>query len=76
MKLQDICPRGASTKSGLGGLLAEDCHCCSQRALIFRFALVEMVANGIGVSGSVRFTQLCSTNDQMSQIIKEKITTM
>jgi hypothetical protein len=43
-------PGGASTKSGLGGLFAEDCHCCSQRALILRFALVEMVAGHLGSS--------------------------
>jgi hypothetical protein len=34
----------ASTKLGLGGLLDEDCHCCSLKALIFQYALVEMVA--------------------------------
>ncbi len=43
-------PGGASTKSGLGGLLAEDCHCCSQRALILQFALVEMAAGHLGLS--------------------------
>jgi hypothetical protein len=44
MKLLDVHPRGASTKLGLGRLLAEDCHCCNERALILQFALVEMVA--------------------------------
>jgi hypothetical protein len=34
----------------LGGLFAEDCHCCSQKALILRFALVEMVAGRLGSS--------------------------
>jgi hypothetical protein len=43
-------PGEASTKSGLGGLLAEDCHCCSQRALILRFALVKMAAGHLGSS--------------------------
>jgi hypothetical protein len=50
MKLENICPRGTSTKSGLGELFAEDCHCCSQRALILQFALVEMVAGRLGPS--------------------------
>jgi hypothetical protein len=44
MELQDVCPRWASTKLGLGGHFAEDCHCSSQRVLILRFALVEMAA--------------------------------
>jgi hypothetical protein len=44
-------PGGASTKSGLGGLLAEDRHCCSHRALIFWFALVEMVAGRLELLG-------------------------
>ncbi len=35
---------------GLGGLLAEDCHCCSQRAFILRFALVKMAAGHLGSS--------------------------
>jgi hypothetical protein len=43
-------PGGASTKSGLGRLLAEDCHCCSRRTLILRFALVEMAAGQLGSS--------------------------
>jgi hypothetical protein len=43
-------PGRASTKSGLGGLFAEDCHCCNQRVLILRFALVEMVARRLGSS--------------------------
>ncbi len=30
--------------------MAEDCHCCSQRALILRFALVGMVAERLGSS--------------------------
>jgi hypothetical protein len=50
IKLQDVGPWGASLRSGLGGLLAEDCHCCSQRALIMRFALVEMAAGHLGSS--------------------------
>jgi hypothetical protein len=50
MKLQDIGPWGASTKSGMGGLLAADCHCCNQRVLILQFALVEMVAGRLGSS--------------------------
>jgi hypothetical protein len=50
MELQDVHPRGASTRTGLGGLLAEECHCCSQRAFILRFALVEMVAGLLGSS--------------------------
>jgi hypothetical protein len=37
-------PGGASTKSGLGGLFTEDCHCCNQSVLILQFALVEIVA--------------------------------
>ncbi len=43
-------PGGASTKSGLGGLLAEDCHCCSQRALILQFAHVEIAAGHLRTS--------------------------
>ncbi len=43
-------PGGASTKPRLGGLLAENCHCCSQRALILRYALVEMAAGHLGSS--------------------------
>ncbi len=43
-------PGGASTKSWLGGLFAEDCHCCNQRVLILRFALVDMVAGRLGSS--------------------------
>jgi hypothetical protein len=50
MELQDIHPLGASTKSKLGGLFAEDSHCCSQTALILQFALVEMVARRLGSS--------------------------
>jgi hypothetical protein len=50
MELQDIGSRGPSTKSGLGGLLAEDCYCCSQRELILQFALVEIVAGRLGSS--------------------------
>jgi hypothetical protein len=34
----------------LGGLFAEDCHCCNQRVLMLRFALVEMVAGCLGSS--------------------------
>ncbi len=43
-------PGGASTKSWLGGLFAEDCHCCNQRVLILRFALVELVTGRLGSS--------------------------
>ncbi len=48
MEIQDVRPWGASTKSGLGGLLAEGCHCCNQRTLILQFAHVEMVAGHLG----------------------------
>jgi hypothetical protein len=44
-------PKEASTKLGLGGHLAEDCHSCSQRAFIFLFALVEIVAGRLWLSG-------------------------
>jgi hypothetical protein len=50
MKPQDIGPQGASIKLGLGGLLAKDCHCYSQRAEIVQLALVEMVAGHWGSS--------------------------
>ncbi len=43
-------PGGASTKSRMGGLFAEDCHCCNQRELILQFALVVMVAGRLGLS--------------------------
>jgi hypothetical protein len=43
-------PGGASTRSGLGGLFADDCHCCNQRVLILRLGLVEMVAGRCGSS--------------------------
>ncbi len=43
-------PGGASTKSQLGGLFAEDCHCCNQGVLILRFSRVEMVAGRLGSS--------------------------
>ncbi len=43
--------REASTKSVLGLLFAEDCHCCSHRAVISRFALVEVAAGHLGSSG-------------------------
>ncbi len=35
--------------------MAEDCHCCSQRASIFCFALVEMVAGHLGLSWGTQF---------------------
>jgi hypothetical protein len=35
----------------MGGLFAEDCHCCNQRVLILQFALVEMVVGRLGLSG-------------------------
>jgi hypothetical protein len=41
---------GASIKLGLGGLLAEDCHCCNQWVLILQLALVKMVAEHLGLS--------------------------
>jgi hypothetical protein len=50
MEVQDVRPWGASTTSRLGGLVAEDCHCCSQRALVLQFALVEMAAGRLGSS--------------------------
>jgi hypothetical protein len=33
-ELQDICHQGGLNLVGVGRALAEDCHCCSQRALI------------------------------------------
>ncbi len=50
MMLQDIGPRRASRKSGLGWHLAKEFHCCSQIALILQFALVEIVARHLRLS--------------------------
>ncbi len=41
---------GASTRSGLGGPFADDCHCCNRRVLILQLALVEIVAGRRGLS--------------------------
>ncbi len=41
---------GASTKLGLGGILAEVCHCCSQKALILQFALIKMASGHLELS--------------------------
>jgi hypothetical protein len=50
MKLQDICPWGGLNHVEFRGLLADDSHCCSQKVLILRFALVKIVAGCLGSS--------------------------
>jgi hypothetical protein len=41
-------PIVASTKKEFEEVFAEDCHCCSQRAIVLHFALVEHVAGRLG----------------------------
>jgi hypothetical protein len=47
-------PGRASTKSGLGGLGDEDCHCCNLKVLFLWLALVEMVVGCRGSSWGTR----------------------
>jgi hypothetical protein len=56
--VKTLVPRGATTKLQLGGLFAGDCHCCSHRAVIFWFAIIEMATGRLWSSGGThRCTQ-------------------
>jgi hypothetical protein len=77
MKLQEICPGGASIKSGLGGLLAEDCHSCSQRVIILQIIIIEVVAKclshpGEPIAGPTRAGRQRVIEDRMQEMCEDE----